>query len=67
MSNMSYCTFENTNKDLEDCINTLETDGVAHVYEDASAQEKRGMRLLFDNARYLIDNFGDDIAEVLGE
>lgn len=25
MSNMSYCRFENTNRDLEDCVEALET------------------------------------------
>lgn len=25
MSNMSYCRFENTNSDLEDCVEALET------------------------------------------
>lgn len=36
MANMSYCRFQNTNNDLQDCLNTLE-DGEALSKEEFAA------------------------------
>lgn len=49
MSNMSYCRFENTLKDLEDCLNAL-TDPV-------SAREHKFRRQLVEIARELVDTY----------
>ena len=39
MSNMSYCRFENTSKDLEDCLYAIENG----EYTDLDRREKDGL------------------------
>tara|TARA_X000001036_G_C20582212_1_gene767226 strand:- start:7 stop:198 length:192 start_codon:yes stop_codon:yes gene_type:complete len=45
MGNMSYCRFENTAKDLRDCLDAIENG--AHT-EDLSSYETSGLRDLID-------------------
>tara|TARA_B100000900_G_scaffold249082_2_gene211996 strand:- start:2897 stop:3097 length:201 start_codon:yes stop_codon:yes gene_type:complete len=53
MANMSYCRFENTSKDLEDCIEAL------HNYEDKcnslSSYEVEALQDLVEQAKEIID------------
>lgn len=38
MSNMSYCRFQNTSKDLEDCLDALEDYRISSQEEKTSAK-----------------------------
>lgn len=47
MSNMSYCRFENTSSDIQDCIDALEEADwdLEEVIKNASSEyEKRGIK-----------------------
>ena len=53
MSNMSYCRFENTSKDLQDCIEAIQN----HYEEctDLSRYELRALSDLLEQAEEIID------------
>ena len=59
MSNMSYCRFENTARDLEDCVDTLynEEKIVGHY-------ERNGLQRILDLAKDIVFN-EDYINEIL--
>lgn len=62
MGNMSYCRYENTSKDLRDCVNALYQ---ADVDEPLSSQwEERGLRDLLSFAKEIVD-MEDIITEIL--
>ena len=52
MANMSYCRFENTARDLQDCLNAInrgETD-------ELNSYEVRGLRRLLDLCNNIVNN-----------
>ena len=60
MSNMSYCRFENTSDDLQDCLNAIyngETD-------DLNEYEQRGLKQILKISK-LIVQMEDDIEYAL--
>ena len=56
MSNMSYCRFENTSKDMQDCLNAIES-GDYEAIEDLNEHEQRGLMDMLDCARRLLALF----------
>ena len=50
MANMSYCRFENTARDLGDCVDALNNREI----DDLSSYEVAGLRDLFDSAQEII-------------
>ncbi len=56
MGNMSYCRFENTAIDLEDCLDALQ-DG-AHT-RDLSDYERRGLEDLLNYCEEILDMKGE--------
>ncbi len=54
MANMSYCRFENTATDLQDCLDNWNEDADLSEYEQRA--RKRIMRL----CREIIDWYGDE-------
>ena len=56
---MSYCRFENTAKDLQDCVYTLDDNDV----EDLSSYEINGLRDLLDLAKEIV-NMEEYIKEI---
>ena len=60
MSNMSYCRFENTSRDLMDCVDAIENNET----EDLSEYEITGLRDLLEYARTIID-LEDKITEII--
>ena len=44
MANMSYCRFENTSRDLRDCLDAIENEEI----DDLSSYEKDGLESLLD-------------------
>ena len=55
--NMSYCRFENTARDLQDCVDNWDLD------EDASSYEKKGKEELIELARYITEQLVEDDEE----
>ena len=58
MANMSYCRFENTARDLRDCVEALKNNET----EDLSTYEKRGLQELLEYAHditYMEDLIND--------
>ena len=44
MANMSYCRFENTSRDLRDCLDAIENEEI----NDLSSYEKDGLESLLE-------------------
>jgi len=62
MSNMSYCQFENTSRDLAQVIETLNNNDwdIQTLIENASsANEARAMRRLIDQCKQIAENFNE--------
>ena len=59
MSNMSYCRFENTARDLQDCVYALDDNDV----EDLSSYEINGLRDLLGLAKEIV-NMEEYIKEI---
>ena len=59
---MSYCRFENTAQDLNDCLRAIQ-DG---EMDDLSTYERRGLNELLYYAGQIVD-YADDIMEALKE
>jgi len=49
MGNMSYCRFENTLRDLQDCLE--------HLWSDVSKEEERARRELIHVAQEIVDEW----------
>ena len=59
--NMSYCRFENTEKDLNDCLYAIEEGD----YTDLSYyREEQALRSLFDTCEAILD-YRDEVLEKL--
>jgi hypothetical protein len=56
MSNMSYCRFQNTLSDLEDCFENM-GDNV----EKLSISEARCRKQIIELAKDIIDDFGHEV------
>jgi hypothetical protein len=62
MSNMSYCRFENTYPDLQDCYDALhEEGGVKQAEEEANEYERPYIKRLIELCKDIVDDFGDEI------
>ena len=59
MANMSYCRFENTQRDLIDCKDALWETGI----EDLSDSEKRYAEHLIKLCREIADDFEELLEE----
>ena len=59
---MSYCRFENTAQDLNDCLRAIQ-DG---EMDDLSTYERRGLNELLYYAGQIVD-YADNIMEALEE
>jgi len=60
MSNMSYCRFENTSRDLMDCVDAIKNNET----EELSEYEITGLRDLLEYARTIVD-LEDNIIEII--
>ena len=60
MSNMSYCRFENTSDDLQDCLNAIYNGET----EDLNEYEQRGLKKILNIARTIV-KMEDDIEYTL--
>ena len=60
MPNMSYCRFENTVKDMQDCLNAIEDREV----NDLSDYELRALKDFLELGQVIVDN-EDEIQRIL--
>ena len=63
MSNMSYCRFENTSKDLRDCMNAIQEDGDSCL-EEASKYEVWALKNLLEYCKEIVmyeDNINQSV------
>ena len=62
MANMSYCRFENTTKDMQDCLYAIEEGDTRELsrYEASALRE-------FLNLAEMIQNYAPDIEAILEE
>ena len=63
MGNMSYCRFENTARDLRDCVQAIENGEHA---DDLSSYERDGLEQLLSDSEEIFHMKGE-IEEVLNE
>jgi len=62
MANMSYCRFESTYSDLDNCYEALtEEGGVEGAELEASKYEKPYIRKLIKLCQNIVDDFGDEL------
>lgn len=63
MSNMSYCRFENTVQDMQDCINALDeglNDLEAMMRSASSWQEAHAMKRFIELCREVAETYEED-------
>ena len=60
MGNMSYCRFENTARDLEDCVEAIDNKET----NDLSDYEVRGLEKILRYAKYIVE-LEEEIEEIL--
>ena len=58
MSNMSYCRFENTYRDLQDCYEAM-----ANGTDDLSDTEKRYFKKMVKMCKDIADDFHEEESE----
>jgi hypothetical protein len=58
MPNMSYCRFENTLRDLQDCKEALDEQGVERIV--ASDYEKPNVRKLIELCKDIVDSHDEE-------
>ncbi len=64
MANMSYCRFQNTYQDLEDCNEALQWDGLQEYYDNASETEKKYMKKLISLCKDMAEEFHEDLEDL---
>ncbi len=64
MANMSYCRFENTTRDIEDCLNAIEYNEVSA--SDLSDYEANALKDFVSLAKEIV-SFEDQINDILTE
>ena len=62
MSNMSYCRFQNTLYDLQDCVNAIEMG--ESTGEDISSSELSALMEMRDLCDYFVENLSEEINEI---
>ena len=60
MSNMSYCRFENTSRDLGDCLDAIENNKL----DELSSYEISGLRDLLEYCEAILE-YKEEIGEAL--
>ncbi len=61
MANMSYCRFENTSRDLRDCLDALRQETLEDFEREASEYEKTARRHLISLAIEIAEEFADEV------
>lgn len=62
MPNMSYCRFENTVNDMQDCLNAIEDREIS----DLSDHEVKALQHFLELGKVIVD-YEDEIEEIIEE
>lgn len=66
MANMSYCRFENTLRDLQDCDNAL--DNIWDEVGEMSSYEKQALKDLVELCKNISDTWDlEDVQDIINE
>lgn len=65
MGNMSYCRFENTARDLQDCLDVLFEKGSRALPDTASRYERDGLEDLLELCNRIVIAHTETIEEAL--
>lgn len=65
MGNMSYCRFENTARDLQDCLDALYKKGSGVLSDTASRYERDGLEDLLWLCKDIVTAHTENIEEAL--
>ena len=64
MANMSYCRFQNTARDLADCVEAIENNSVSlDLTDDNDRREAQALLIILDLAKDIIA-YESDIEEI---
>lgn len=64
MANMSFCRWENTSKDMQDCMNSLhEVDDVREWYKNLDDHEREGVKRALRVARFMVEELEPEIEQ----
>jgi glutathione peroxidase-family protein len=64
MGNMSYCRFENTYKDLQECYEALQDEGgVEGIEAEANEYEKPYIKRLIELCKDIVEDFEDELED----
>lgn len=63
MANMSYCRFENTSRDLEDCVDAIHNGKIYNL----NNYERKGLIRLVELATEIVEDLSYDIEEALNK
>lgn len=64
MSNMSYCMFQNTWRDLEDCyIKLHDKGGIKEAQSEANEHESYYMKELVQMCKNITEDFGGELED----
>ncbi|WP_449471674.1 hypothetical protein [Sphingobium chungangianum] len=64
MANMQYCRWENTSKDMQDCVNAMEDD--VEVFDDLNRYEREGMIDCLRNAYLMLEGATPELLHKAG-
>ena len=65
MANMSYCRMENTARDLQDCVDAIESGNYAPG--EMSQSELRGLQDIVELAEYITNQLEYEIEDLINE
>lgn len=65
MSNMSYCRFNNTDLDLDDCLEAIENQAIESKSEASTAKSMFKKFLDFCESEGIIDEYNEEVIEEL--
>ena len=64
MANQSYCRWENTSKDMQDCVNSLhDVDDVQEWFTGLDDYEREGVKRALRLARFLVEELEPQIEQ----
>jgi len=65
MANMSYCRMENTARDLQDCVDAIESGD--YTRGEMSQSELRGLKDIVELAEYITNQLEYEIEDLINE
>lgn len=65
MANMTYCRWENTSNDLQDCMNSLsDVHDIAEWFAGLNSYEQRGVRNILSMAKIINEELATEFEHI---